>query len=586
MPRIDASFSLDEGWLKASVIPYGIRGLRTEGHYSNGNKQGPASTKILLRNTSLLYGNSRLGGNYEIVNLLNPQINYTIKAELDLADIPSLISVDSVFRGMDGMLYAEANIVGTQESLTKWQKSELLKHRYDARIRLEGVNLECSRKSIRLHNLTGELTFKDYLMTRSLNGSIGDIEFNLSGRADNLLEFLFTNSGNLWLDADIYISKADLNNLPPWRSDKEDKSPADTINLPERLNIKTRYWIDELMVRKFHASQMAGELIYRPKRLSLPHISLHSMDGQIEAEGMLEQQGNSQFLVKNISRVKGIDITGVFTSFGNFGQDFIMDKHLRGELSGGVNFSAGLNERMKIKKETILADCDIVIQDGELTAFEPMRKLSRFIDVEELEDIKFSTLTNQIYIRNKEVIIPKMDIKSSAFDLTGSGIHRFDKNFTYKVKVSLSELLSKKVKKPDQKESEFGVIEDDGLGRAFIYLIIEGSEQGIEVRYDRSGAIQNIRDQFKQEKKELREILNEEFGFFKKDTTLKEGKEDDQPKKFIMEWDEDTVSSQKTYSLERDNKSDQERFTIVWDDEEESDTMKVEDKKPWRKRKK
>ena len=259
-----------------------------------------------------------------------------------------------------------------------------------------------------------------------------------------------------------------------------------------------------------------------------------------------------------------------------------MDKHIKGELTGLVNFSAGLDERMKIKKETILADCDVVIQDGELSGFEPMRKLSRYIDVEELEDVKFSTLTNQIFIRNEEVIIPKMDISSSAFDITGSGLHGFDKNFTYKVKVSLSELLSKKAKKSDKKESEW-VIEDDGLGRVFIPLIIEGTDQGTEVRYDRKGALQNVRDQFKEEKKELREILNEEFGLFKKDSTLGGEKEEDTDAKFILEWEEESDSDIKIDTGKKDKKSDPERFTIVWDDEE-SDTVIVKEKKRRKKK--
>jgi len=586
MPKISASFSLNDGWLNASVIPYGIRELKTDGQYSNGNRQGPESTTISLNNTSLLYGNSRLGGNYEIVNLTHPRIDYTIKAEVDLADIPSLFSTDSNFRDMDGMLYAEISLKGTQASLGKMQKPELLKHHYDAKIRLDGVNLGLTYKSLDLKNLTGELTFKEHLVIRSLEGNVEDIEVSLSGRADNLLEFLFTSSGNLWLDTDIYVRRADLNNLPSLKQNNDKNTPTDTINLPDRLFIKTKYWIEELAVKKFHASQVTGEFIYKPRRLSIPRLNLHSMEGQIDTEGMLEQQQNGQFLVKSISKVTDIDITGVFTSFENFGQDFIMDKHLKGELSGLVNFSAGLNEKMKIKKETILADCDIVIQDGELSGFEPMRKLSGFIDVEELEDIKFSTLTNQIFIRNEEVIIPKMDINSSAFDLTGSGLHRFDKNFTYKLKVSLSEILSKKAKKPDKRESEFGVIEDDGLGRVFIYLIVEGSEEGTEVRYDRRGAMQNIKDQFKEEKKELREILNEEFGLFKKDTILRGDKEDDKEAKFIWEWDDDSENDINTDTDSTGRKSDQERFTIVWDDEAESDTVIVREKKRRRKKKK
>jgi hypothetical protein len=586
MPRIDASFSLKDGWLKAIAIPYGIRDFRTDGQYSNGNYQGPSSTRILLSNTSLLYGNSRLGGQYEVRDLTHPRIDYTIKAELDLADIPSLLNNDSTFRDMEGLLSAEIQLRGSQESLAKMKKSELLQHQYDARIRLDGVNLGLVYKSLDLTNLSGDLTFADHLMIRSLDGGIGDIEVNLSGRADNLLEFLLTESGNLWLDSDIYISRADLNELPSFRK-KNDKAGimADTIHLPDRLFLKTRYWIDELRVKKFHASQLTGELVYKPRRLTIHRLDLHSMQGQIKTEGMLEQHKNSQFLVRSISNVNKIDITRAFASFGNFGQDFIMDKHLRGEFSGLVNFSAALDEKMKIKKESILADCDIVIQDGELSGFEPMRKLSRYIDVEELEDVKFSTLSNQIFIRNAEVIIPKMDINSSAFDITGSGMHGFNKNFTYKVQVSLSEILSKKATKPNKQDSEFGEIEDDGLGRVLIPLIIEGSDQGTEVRYDRRGAVQNVKEQLRLEKKELREILNEEFGLFKKDTTLGTDKTEDKETRFILDWEEEDRSSIASDTGENAMKTEQKPFSIVWDDEEASDTVKVEEKKRRRRKK-
>jgi hypothetical protein len=584
MPRIDAGFSLKDGWLKAAAFPYGIREFRTEGQYTNGNRQGPESSRIQLNHTSLLYGNSRLGGDYSILDLTHPRIDYHIKAELDLADLPSFISTDSAFRYMEGMLYAEINVKGIQSSLVKMSRHELLNHHYEARFRLDGVGLGLTYKSLDMHDLYGELTYQDHLTIHSLDGKIEDIEVSLAGRADNLLEYLFTNSGNLWLDSDIYITRADLNKLPFFNRYDKSMPDRDTIRLPDRLYVKTRYRIDELSVKKFQASQVSGELSYRPRRLTIPRLNLHSMSGQIHSEGMLEQQRNSQFLVKSISQVSGIDITRAFSSFENFGQDFITDRHLRGNFSGFVNFSAGLNEIMKIKKETILADCDIVIQDGELSGFEPMQKLSRFIDVKELEDIKFSTLTNQIYIRNEEVVIPKMDINSSAFDLTGSGLHGFDNKFTYQVKVSLSELLSKKGNKPGEQESEFGAIADDGEEGVFIYLIIEGSDQGTVVRYDKRGALQNIKNQFREEKQELKEILNEEFGLFRKDSALKGEKGRGDENRFNLEWEEDARSGIPTDTMKQSNKPDQDRFTIVWDDEE-ADTVGIVGKKRRRRKK-
>ena len=584
MPRIDAGFTLKDGWLKAAAFPYGIREFRTEGKYTNGNRQRPVSSGIQLNHTSLLYGNSRLGGDYSILDLTHPRIDYHIKAELDLADLPSLISTDSVFRYMDGMLYAEINAKGTQSSPVKMTRNEFMKHQYDARFRLDEVDLGLAYKSIDMHDLSGELSYQDHLTIHSLDGKIEDIEISLTGRADNLLEFLFTNSGNLWLDSDIYITRADLNKLPFLKLDDESMPDRDTIQLPDRLYVKTRYRIDALRVKKFQADQVAGELSYRPRRLTISRLDLHSMSGQINTEGILEQQQNRQFLVKSISKVSGIDITRAFSSFENFGQDFIMDKHIRGKFSGFVNFSAGLNEIMKIKKETILADCDIVIKDGELSGFEPMQKLSRFIDVKELEDIRFSTLTNQIYIRNEEVVIPRMDINSSAFDLTGSGLHGFDNKFTYKIKVSLSDLLSRKGNKPNEHESEFGTIADDGEEGVFIYLIVEGSDQGTIVRYDKRGAVQNMKNQLREEKKELKGILNEEFGLFKKDSVLKGEKGKDIESGFKMEWEEDAKGGIRTDTLKKNNKPGQDRFTIVWDDEE-TDTLNIEGKKRQRRKK-
>jgi hypothetical protein len=584
IPRIEAGFSLKDGWLKAAALPYGIREFRTDGQYTNGKWQGPESSRIQLNHTSLLYGNSRLGGDYSIQDLTHPRIDYHIKAELDLADVPSLISTDSAFRYMEGMLYAEINVTGAQSSLEKITRHELLNHRFDAKFRMDGVNLGLTYGSLDMHDLSGEFTFRDHLTIRSLDGKIENTEVSLTGRADNFLEFLFTKTGNLWLDSDIYITRADLNKLPFLKRVDESMPDRDTIHLPDRLYVNSRYRIDELLVRKFQADQVAGELSYRPRRLTIPRLNLHSMSGQIKTEGMLEQQQNRQFLVKSISTVSGIDITRTFSSFENFGQDFIMDKHIRGKFSGFVNFSAGLNESMKIKKETILADCDIVIQDGELSGFEPMMKLSRFIDVKELEDIKFSTLTNQIYIRNEEVVIPKMDINSSAFDLTGSGLHGFDNKFTYQVKVSLSEFLSRKGNNPGGQKSEFGTIADDGEEGVFIYLIIEGSDMGTVVRYDRRGAIQNMKNQLREEKKELREILNEEFGLFKKDSALQGEKQKADENRYSMEWEEDARGGIRTDTLQKSNKSDQERFTIVWDDEE-SDTISTVGKKRRRRKK-
>ncbi len=570
MPGIEAIFSLQDGWLRSSGFPQEIRDIRTNGSYSNGNRQGPKTTLIQLNNASMRLGNSRLGGDYSVFNLISPNFNYKIKADLDLEDIQAFIPGDSIIKSMQGKVLAELQMQGNQALLANFSKADLLDYEIMANIHLEDVSMQFCGTPFHFSDFSGEAVFTDHLNIKSMNGILEDNQVSISGRVDNFLEFLLTPGVNLWMDIDLYSERMDLNHFRTMNSKAENGDEGDTIVLPDRLYLKTRFWFDELAIKDFRAEQVTGDLIYKPGRLSINHLELLSMGGRIKSEGILEQQQNMHFLVKSMSRVWSVDITEGFSSFNNFGQDFIADRHIKGSLSGMVNFSACLNENMKIKKETILADCDMVVRNGELHGFEPMMKLSRFIDVEELGNVQFSTLHNEIFIRNQEVVIPKMDIQSSAFEIAASGIHGFDKYFTYKVKVALSELLSKKSRKPREQDSEFGIIEDDGLGRAYAYLIIEGSPEGTDIRYDRKGAVQNIREQMKQEKQELKRILKDEFGMSNKDLSLAGDSTARDAPAFIIEWEEDR-DSLSAGDKKPGNISEKERFIIEWDDNEEKD---------------
>ena len=585
MPGIEARFSLQDGWLQSSVLPHEIRDIRTKGSYSNGVRHDLQSTLIQLNNTSIRFGNSRLGGDYSVYNLIRPDFNYQIKAELDLADIQAFIEGDSIIESMQGKVFAELRMQGNKALLSDLSKKDFLDYNYLANIRLENVYLQFHSIPFHFRDFSGEAVFTDHLNIKSLSGILDENQVSISGRVDNLPELIFSSGANLWMDIDLYSENLDINHLRAVNSKIDKSDEQDTIVLPDRLYLKTRFWFDELLIKDFKARQVTGDLIYRPGRLSINKLELLSMHGRVVSEAILEQQQDKHFFVKSMSRISSVNITEVFSSFNNFGQEFISDRQLKGSLSGMVNFSASLNADMSIKKESILADCDVLIIDGELYDFEPMMKLSRFIDVEELENVRFSTLCNEIYIRNEEVLIPKMDINSSAFDITASGIHGFDRNFTYKVKVSLSELLAKKHRKKAEKNSEFGIIQDDGLGRAYAYLIIEGDQEGTDIRYDRKGAVQNIRDQMKEEKQELKKILNEEFGLYKNDPGIVSDSTQEDAPAFIIEWEEDN-DSLSAGDNKPGNISDKERFIIVWDDEEEPEEPDVENKKKRRKRKK
>jgi hypothetical protein len=99
----------------------------------------------------------------------------------------------------------------------------------------------------------------------------------------------------------------------------------------------------------------------------------------------------------------------------------------------------------------------------------------------------------------------------------------------------LSEILSNKARKNKTISDEFGEVEDDGLGRTSVFLLIDGKGEEVKVSYDMKAAGNQIREDIKNEKKVFKTIINEEYGLYKSDTSLP--KKQSSRRKFRIAWE-------------------------------------------------
>ena len=185
-----------------------------------------------------------------------------------------------------------------------------------------------------------------------------------------------------------------------------------------------------------------------------------------------------------------------------------------------------------------------VITNGVLRNFEPVKELSSFIELSELETISFDRMENDFFIRNNALSIPQMEVRSSAVDLSVNGRHGFDNKYEYHVSLLLSEILSKKAGKNRSTSSEFGEIEDDGLGRTSMFLKITGSGEDVKVSYDMKAAGNQIKEDIKKERQTLKNILNEEYGRYNKTDTPSDKRTPSKPR-FRISWEgSDTIKNE------------------------------------------
>lgn len=285
------------------------------------------------------------------------------------------------------------------------------------------------------------------------------------------------------------------------------------------LNIFTN--IQTFKYGSFTANQTSAELLVSSKTIKAKNLSLHTMDGELKTQLKLTPISETKLQFNATGNTKNIAVNQLFESFKNFNQSYIRSNHLEGKATSEFSASGIINHQFEPDYKSLNALVDLNIDEGRLIGFEPLKEiaqyfkthpvLKRLINTSEFEkrvsDIKFSQLNNTLNLSNEVVTLPNINIVSSALNMQVEGTHTFTNDINYSISFNLKDLMMKEA----QNSTEFGEIEDDGLGGKIIYLKITGNVDDFTIAWDKSRKKQAQKQNIEKEKEELKRILKEEF---------------------------------------------------------------------------
>ena len=130
-----------------------------------------------------------------------------------------------------------------------------------------------------------------------------------------------------------------------------------------------------------------------------------------------------------------------------------------------------------------------------------------------------------------------MEIQSSALSVFISGVHSFDNEIDYQIRLLLSELISKKARSKNKNlDNEHGVVVDDGLGRTTLYLRMDGTVDNPNIYFDKIKIKEKIKTEVKKETEGIKTIIKEDVLNQKNDSSkIEEEKEMD----VLIEWEDE-----------------------------------------------
>jgi hypothetical protein len=515
-PKIEADFETSNANLSWNKLPFSLKNLNLKGSYSNGGEFNPVTASLLIDRFNAVIGTDHLSINGRIQNFYDPDFSFKLKGDIHPEQWLSWykqIPLDMA----GGIIYSDINVSGSYDRL-KPKGRKFLAFDFYGGLSLEDVMFRIHKGDTPFTDLKGTIHVENDFWEPSLSGTFGNSDFTLAGSGLNLISYVLGKGDPLVASATFRTNQFDLQEAMDSFSGSDRKRDS-AVHFPDRLNLKLDFVINDFVMKRFEASHVRGVAMYDSPVLRVDSLTMQTMNGTLTGDYGFAQDRRGDIFVNVGSSLYNLDIQKLFYSFNNFGQDQITDKHLVGSISGDCTFSASFDSTFTIRKESILSESNVTMRDGELNSYDPLLALSRFIEVEELRNIKFETLENNILIKDSRVIIPSMEIHTNALNMSASGIHEFNNHYDYRLRLKLSELLYNKSR--GARNGEFTMATDDSDTRV-LFLKLSNDGSGPEVELDREKTAEKIRNDLNQEKTELKQILNQELGLFKHDLTITE----------------------------------------------------------------
>jgi hypothetical protein len=603
-PLIVAEFEIENGELTEEIDNVTLTKLHFAGNFTNKGKDN--TEQLVVHEFSAQLKDGHFDGKGTVTNFENPHLDIKLNGDMNLATFQQFARIESIEEIKGGVTF-KSSFNGKMKNLSDFDKKDLKIVKASGKVHFKNVDLKLRDNHNEYSNVNGTFVLKNRdAVMKGLTGNVSGSKVEMSGAFKNFLPYLLLNNQKLNIVADL---KSDYIALDAILYDKVESAPKAakakngkktstpyTLMFPSDINFNLDARVGKLVFDQFTATSIKGNVKLIDRKLKTKRLSFKSAGGT--CKGSLEIDGTKKgiFLITTSLKLNKMKVSELFRQFDDFGQEYITNKHLGGELIADVEFGAVMNDELIFDQDKIRSVVDISIKNGELKEFDPLLDIAAYMrddpvikrilkdDVDELEKqlrhIKFSELNNRIEIKDRTIHIPAMEIQSNVMALNVAGRHTFDNKIDYNLNFRFRDL-----KQAD--ESEFGIVVDDQLGLR-IFMKMTGTTENPEYSRDNIGRKEYIKKDIEEEKENIKAILKEEFGLFKKDSTLKQRETPKEEVEFLLYGDDFNIPEEeegvKPKKHRKEDKPTEKRINRLFDklgikveEEKKEIEMQIED---------
>lgn len=497
-PGLTVEFGLKESTIFHPNTKAQIKNANLEGSFASSNLADLHKASLVLKNITGTLNGEAFEANLVIQDFIDSDVILKFKGKVDAASLIGFYPVENI-KALSGSLVTDFSFAGKLSWLKN--RSTAQKATTNGTIEMQNLNFLYGESKLPVKDLNGSLQFTNNdLALSNVSLKAGNSDFVFNGFFKNIITFLLFENQPIGIEADMKSNFIDADELFLVGFTSKKGNTDYQFSISPNLNLNFNCDVKSLRYQRFAAQRLKGDLLVKDEVAVSRNTKLKTMGGDLSFSAIIDAKNHKAIDVLTSAKLTDIYLDSVFYVFKNFDQNFIEDKHLKGQVTADVSVEMALNEKLTLFQETLIADIGMTIKNGELNNFEPLKSLNKYLDDDGLSHLRFADLKNDIHIENKTVYIPQMQVRSNVTAIQINGTHTFDQHIDYRL---ITPLRNKK--KIDVTEAANALEEDNGQLKLF--LKITGTTDNYKVQYDTEAFRKKLASELKKEVQELKDAF-------------------------------------------------------------------------------
>ena len=377
-----------------------------------------------------------------------------------------------------------------------------------AKAKVSNVSADLKRHNLKLHSISGGVKYGSKILSfDTLRGKVGNSDFDISmkyyfkgiDRYNKPVANSLTFKSNL-LDAD-EMSLYDL--APKKGTVKRDSAGKVVAIIPDSTSVHAQAFnIFMIPFSDFNAQINVGKVKYnrlwmkdvnlkvtmlKDQTITIDTLTMKIAGGAIAMRGKFNGSDHQKIYFRSRIKFDQVDLAKMLLKLDHFGQDVVVNKNLKGKLSGEIKSYVQVHPNLIPMLSNSRATMNLQIFNGSLVDFAPMQAMAGYFKDKNLRMIRFDTLQNKLSFTNGVLEIPEMDINSSLGYIQLSGKQSLDLSMEYYIrvpmkmvtKIGMSSLFNKKPEEVDLNQVDQIEYIDKDRKIAFMNLKVTGTPNGV-----------------------------------------------------------------------------------------------------------